>query len=84
MIQSITDLDVRAPTAETRVAMPAQLDLGQRWNMVHGGPELTLADIDMLLRAGVISDEDRPLILGDEALDTMILACISHGKIPEL
>lgn len=84
MIQSITDLDVRVPTAEMRVAMPAQLALGERWNIVHGGSEPALADIDMLLGAGVISDEGRQVILGDEALDTMILACKSHRKLPEL
>ncbi|ESZ94523.1 hypothetical protein SBOR_5103 [Sclerotinia borealis F-4128] len=50
----------------------------------HHIKQPTLVDLDTLLRAGVTSDEDRDLILADEALDALILACKSRGKINEL
>ncbi|KAF7926327.1 uncharacterized protein EAE98_006622 [Botrytis deweyae] len=84
LIERITELEIHVPTAETRIATPTQLNLGEEWNTAHNNSQPTLVDIDMLLRAGVISDEDRDLLFADEALDALLLACKSRGKLNEL
>ncbi|TGO81770.1 hypothetical protein BPOR_1023g00020 [Botrytis porri] len=71
LIQRITKLDIH-------------LNLDEEWNAAHNNSQPTLVDIDMLLRAGVISDEDLDLLLADEALDALLLACKSRGKLSEL
>ncbi|KAF7935372.1 uncharacterized protein EAE97_008279 [Botrytis byssoidea] len=84
LIQRIAKLKIHVPTAETRIATPTQLNLGEQWNAAHNNSQPTLVDIDMLLRAGVMSDEDRDLLFADEALDALLLACKSRGKLNEL
>ncbi|KAF7865705.1 hypothetical protein EAF04_005871 [Stromatinia cepivora] len=84
LIQRITELDIHVPTAETRISTPAHLNLGEEWNAAHNLSQPTLVDIGTLLRAGVVSDKDRDLLLADEALDALILACKSRGKLNEL
>ncbi|TEY37766.1 hypothetical protein BOTCAL_0510g00020 [Botryotinia calthae] len=84
LVQKITELEVHVPTAETRVLTPVQLNLGEEWNAAHNNSQPTLVNVDMLLRAGVISDEDRDLLFADEALDALLLACKSRGKLTEL
>lgn len=84
LIRRITELDIHVPTAETRIATPTQLNLGEEWNAAHNNSQPTLVDIDIFLRAGVISDEDRDLLFADEALDALLLACKSRGKLNEL
>ncbi|CAD6441216.1 d162c718-89af-4bc1-b4f7-555ae5742841 [Sclerotinia trifoliorum] len=84
LIQRITELDIHVPTAETRISTPTHLNLGEEWNAAHNLSQPTLVDIDILLRAGVVSDKDRGLLLRDEALDALIFACKSRGKLNEL
>lgn len=84
LIKRIAELDIRVPTAETRISTPAQIDLGEEWNAAHNLSQPTLVDIDLLLRAGVLSDEDRNLLLADEALGALIFACKTRGKLNEL
>ncbi|TGO63279.1 hypothetical protein BCON_0014g00690 [Botryotinia convoluta] len=84
LIQRITELDIHVPTAETRITTSTQLNLGEEWNTAHNNSQPTLVDVNMLLRAGVISDEDRDLLFTDEALDALLLACKSRGKLNEL
>ncbi|APA15404.1 hypothetical protein sscle_14g101740 [Sclerotinia sclerotiorum 1980 UF-70] len=84
LIHRITELDIQVPTAETRISTPAHLNLGEEWNAAHNLSQPTLVDIDILLRAGVLSDKDRDLLFADETLDALILACKSRGKLNEL
>lgn len=84
LVQKITEMEVHVPTAKTRTSTPAQLNLGEEWNAAHNNSQPTLVDVDVLLRAGVISDEDRDLLFADEAFDALLLACKSRGKLNEL
>jgi hypothetical protein len=81
LIAKIQELNISVPTANTREIQPAGIDLGIEWNTAH--KETTYVDVQELLQAGYISDEDMNLLLGDEAVDILSLAYKTRGQLAE-
>jgi hypothetical protein len=57
------------------------VNLGLEWNQAHNGT--AYVDIEKLLHAGAVSESDLQLLLNDEAIDILILAYKTRGKLPE-
>lgn len=81
LLDQIQELDIRIPTAETRGTPPSGVNLGLEWNQAHNGT--AYVDVDKLLVAGTASESDLYLLLNDEAVDILILAYKTRGKLPE-
>jgi hypothetical protein len=82
LIAAMDTLKIEVPTASTRPAGLPGLDLGPKWNAAH--TEHTLVDLTKLLETGAVSEEDAALLFDEEAIDALILACKSWGKLPKL
>jgi hypothetical protein len=81
LLERIQNLDIRVPTAETRGTLPAGVNLGLEWNQAHNGT--AYVDVEKLLQAGAVRESDLRLLLNDEAIDILILAYKTRGKLPE-
>jgi hypothetical protein len=81
LLKRIQELDIQVPTAETRGTVPSGVDLGLEWNQAHNGT--AYVDVDRLLVAGAVSDLDLRSLLNDEAINILILAYKTRGRLAE-
>jgi hypothetical protein len=73
LVERLAQLQVKVPTFETRGDAPKGLDLG---NFV--------VDLEKLLAAGKVSDDDLRQLLANDAFDVLSLACKSRGALAGL
>jgi hypothetical protein len=73
LMERLAQLRVQVPTFKTRGDAPKGLDLG---NFV--------VDLEKLLGAGRVSDDDLKMLLAEEAFDALSLACKSRGELAGL
>ena len=73
LVERLAQLRVCVPTFETRAEAAKGLDLGD-----------VVVDLEKLLAAGKVSDDDLKMLLTDRAFDTLSLACKSRGEIARL
>lgn len=81
LLRKIQELDIQVTTAETRGMLPSGVNLGLEWNQAHNGT--AYVDTEKLLQAGMVSESDLRLLLNEEAIDILILAYKTRGKLPE-
>jgi hypothetical protein len=75
-------LEVHIAKAEDRVASAKGVSLGLEWEERQQGP--VRVDLDLLTKAGLLSDDDLSDLLADEAFDTLAVAYKTRGRIAEL
>ncbi|KAF2129438.1 hypothetical protein P153DRAFT_19774 [Dothidotthia symphoricarpi CBS 119687] len=75
-------LDIQVTKAESRKEKAKGISLGAEWEKRQGGA--ALIDLELLLKAGFLSDQDVMDILEDEAFNTLAVACKTRRQIPEL
>jgi hypothetical protein len=73
LTERLAQLRVQVPTFKTRGDAPKGLDLG---NFV--------VDLEKLLGAGKVSDDDLKMLLADDAFGSLSLACKSRGQMAGL
>jgi hypothetical protein len=73
LLERLTQLRVAVPTFETRAEADKGLDLGD-----------IVVDLEKLLTAGKVSDDDLKMLLSDKAFDILALACKSRGEMAGL
>lgn len=81
LFERIQELDICVPTVETRGTLPCGVDLGLKWNLAHNGT--AFADAEKLLQAVTVSESDLRLLLKDKAIEVLILAYRTRGKLSE-
>lgn len=75
-------LDISVPKYEARKNLPSGVNLGPEWEKAHGGP--VYVDLDSLLQAGVLSDEDAFHLLAEEAFNSLSVAYKTRRRIADL
>jgi hypothetical protein len=75
-------VDVRIVEAECRRGFAKGVSLGSEWEEREG--DRVQVDLDLLLKAGSLSDEDLSSVLSDEAFDTLAIAYKTRSCIAEL
>jgi phosphoglycolate phosphatase-like HAD superfamily hydrolase len=73
LMERLAQLRVKVPTFETRPSAAKGLDLGD-----------VMVDLEKLLAAGTVSDDDLKILLADKAFDILALACKSRGEMAGL
>jgi hypothetical protein len=74
--------DVRIVEAECRRGFSGGVSLGPEWEEREGNH--VQVDLDLLLKAGSLSDEDLSSVLSGDAFDTLALAYKTRSRIGEL
>jgi hypothetical protein len=75
-------LEVHVAKAEHRPGPAKGVALGSEWEARQNG--LVRVDLDLLLKAGVLSDEDLFDLVADETFDTLAVAYKTRSRITEL
>jgi hypothetical protein len=75
-------LEVHVIKAEHRSSGAKGVSLGQEWEVRQNGP--IRVDLDLLLRAGHLSDDDIFALLAEETFNTLAVAYKTRGRIAEL
>lgn len=75
-------LDLSIPKYEARGNLPQGVSLGCEWERTRNGP--IYVDLDALINAGVLPDEQTPLLLAEEALSNLSVAYKTRRRIPDL
>ncbi|KAF2829304.1 hypothetical protein CC86DRAFT_187887 [Ophiobolus disseminans] len=75
-------LEVQIVKAEHRTESGKGIGLGSEWEKCIGGP--VRVDLDQLLMAGSLPDNDVVALLADEAFDTLAVAYKTRSRIAEL
>ena len=75
-------LDIKIAKAETRPGAGRGVSLGAEWEEQQGGA--VQVDVDLLLKAGRLSDEDLTSLLAEDAFDSLALAYKTRRRIGEL
>jgi hypothetical protein len=76
------EVEVHIARAEDRPISGKGVSLGPQWEEKHEGP--VHVDLDLLSKAGILSDEDLHNLLADEAFDTLAIAYKTRSRIFEL
>lgn len=77
----LKQLDIQIVTAESRNKTPKGISLGAEWEAQQGS--CTLVDLDLLLKAGLLTDQDVMSLLDGEAFNTLAVAYKTRRRIPE-
>jgi hypothetical protein len=76
------ELEVHVIQAEHRPTGGRGVSLGQEWEIRQNGP--VRVDLDLLPKAGHLSDDDVFALLAEETFDTLAVAYKTRGRIAEL
>ncbi|KAF2188249.1 hypothetical protein K469DRAFT_748585 [Zopfia rhizophila CBS 207.26] len=76
-------LEIRVPTAESRDKLPKGAGLGSDWENTHSGNPV-FVDLDLLPKAGFLSDEDILSLFADEAFNALAVAYKTRKRTAEL
>ncbi|KAJ4368066.1 hypothetical protein N0V83_006421 [Neocucurbitaria cava] len=74
-------LDIQIVKAESRTGAGKGVSLGARWEEQHGAVQI---DLDLLLQAGMLNDQDLLSLLAEEAFDALAIAYKTRNRIAEL
>lgn len=78
LFKHLNQMEVQLVKAEFRRDKKG-VGLGPAWEELHGGP--VRIDLDLLLTAGLLSDNDIAALLADETLDTLAVAYKTRSHI---
>jgi hypothetical protein len=75
-------LDIAIPKYESRRNMPKGVNLGPAWERAQNGP--VYVDLDRLVRAGILPDDDILPLLAEETFNNLCIAYKIRRRIGEL
>ncbi|KAF2146774.1 uncharacterized protein K452DRAFT_282973 [Aplosporella prunicola CBS 121167] len=73
---------IQVPSADTRITPTSGISLGVEWERLNGRG--IVVDLDALLAARMLSNDDLEQLLAEEAFDNLSITCKTRGKIGDL
>ena len=75
-------LNIKVVQAKSRAKFPKGVGLGPEWDKAHAGP--VWVNLDHLLEAGTLSDDDVIKLFAEEAFNNLAVAYKTRRRMPEI